>query len=170
MKPLEKPPPLAPRTSEGSACGRQTLPLTRTLPSRTLPLLHKPCTRRIPEPLIILDTLFVLFLLNYKNLSEAWCHTHCVCRFLFPPQWCRPCVCVRACLNSQLILCVFWESIPLWPDLLLALCSTRCTIFRRKIKIVVLVASEHLATTSTILWHQLLHRKAPHIFFRKHYI
>ncbi len=31
----EKPPPLAPRTSEGSKCGRRTPPLTWTLPSRT---------------------------------------------------------------------------------------------------------------------------------------
>ncbi len=56
-KPLEKPPPLAPRTSEGSACGRRTPPLTWTLPSRTLPLLHNPrSTTRTPDPLFLLDT------------------------------------------------------------------------------------------------------------------
>ncbi len=56
-KPLEKPPPLSPRTSEGSACGRQTLPLTRTLASRTLSRLHKPHSMtRTPDPLFILDT------------------------------------------------------------------------------------------------------------------
>ncbi len=56
-KPLKKPPPLAPRTSEGSACGRRTPPLTWTLPSRTLPLLHNPrSTTRTPDPLFILDT------------------------------------------------------------------------------------------------------------------
>jgi len=33
-----------------------------------------------------LDTLFLLFMLN-KSLSEAWRHTHCVCRLLFQPQY-----------------------------------------------------------------------------------
>ncbi len=38
------------RTSEGSACGRRTPPLTWTLPSRTLPLLHNPrSTTRTPD-------------------------------------------------------------------------------------------------------------------------
>ncbi len=42
---------------EGSACGRRTPPLTWTLPSRTLPLLHNPrSTTRTPDPLFILDT------------------------------------------------------------------------------------------------------------------
>ncbi len=41
--------PRAP-TSEGSACGRRTPPLTWTLPSRTLPLLHNPrSTTRTPD-------------------------------------------------------------------------------------------------------------------------
>ncbi len=30
----------------------------------------------------------LLFLLN-KSLSEAWRHTHCVCRLLVPPHWWR---------------------------------------------------------------------------------
>ncbi len=46
----KKPPPLALRTREGSACGRRTPPLTWTLPSRTLPLLHNPrSTTRTPD-------------------------------------------------------------------------------------------------------------------------
>ncbi len=45
-EPLKKPPPLALRTREGSACGRRTPPLTWTLPSRTLPLLHNPRSQR----------------------------------------------------------------------------------------------------------------------------
>ncbi len=93
-KPLKKPPPLAPRTRQGSACGRRTPPLTWTLPSWTLPILHKPCsTTRTPDPLFVLDTLspldtILLFLLN-KSLSEAWRHANCVCRLLLPPhkQW-----------------------------------------------------------------------------------
>ncbi len=41
----------------GSVCGHRTPPLTWTLPSRTLPLLHNPCsTTRTPDPLFILDT------------------------------------------------------------------------------------------------------------------
>ncbi len=41
----------------GSACGHRTPPLTWTLPSRTLPLLHNPrSTTRTPDPLFILDT------------------------------------------------------------------------------------------------------------------
>ncbi len=83
---------LAPRTKGGSACGHRTPPLTWTLPSRTLPLLHNPrSTTRTPDPLFILDTsshldTILLFLLN-KSLSEAWRHTHCVCRLLLPPQY-----------------------------------------------------------------------------------
>ncbi len=57
---------LAPRTQEGSACGRRTPPLTWTLPSRTLPLLHEPrSTTRTPDPLFILDTLTPLDILFY---------------------------------------------------------------------------------------------------------
>ncbi len=69
-------------------------PLTWTLPSWTLPLLHKSrSTTRTPDPLFILDTsspldTILLFLLN-KSLSEAWRHTHCVCRLLLPPHWWR---------------------------------------------------------------------------------
>ncbi len=42
-------------------------------------------------PLFILDTsspldTILLFLFN-KSLSEAWRHTHCVCRLLLPPQY-----------------------------------------------------------------------------------
>ncbi len=33
-----------------------------------------------------LDTFIVLFLFN-KSLSEAWRHTHCVCRVLLPSQY-----------------------------------------------------------------------------------
>ncbi len=51
----EKPLPLTPRT----ACGRRTPPLTWTLPSRTLPLLHKPrSTTRTPDPLFYVGYLF----------------------------------------------------------------------------------------------------------------
>ncbi len=61
-----KPPPLAPRTRQGSACGRRTPPLTWTLPSWTLPILHKPrSTTRTPDPLFILDTLTPLDTLFY---------------------------------------------------------------------------------------------------------
>ncbi len=89
----EKSPPLAPRTSEGSTCGCWTPPLTWTLPSRTLPLLHKPHSmKRAPYPSFILDTSspfghFILLFVFNKSLSEAWCHTHCVCRLLFPPHY-----------------------------------------------------------------------------------
>ncbi len=56
----------APQTSEGSACGRRTPPLTWTLPSRTLPLLHNPrSTTRTPDPLFLLDTLSPLDTLFY---------------------------------------------------------------------------------------------------------
>ncbi len=42
--------PSRPGPSEGSACGRRTPPLTWTLPSRTLPLLHNPrSTTRTPD-------------------------------------------------------------------------------------------------------------------------
>ncbi len=82
-KPLEKPPLLAPRTSEGSVCGRRTPPLTWTLPSRTLPLLHNPAAFWTLYPLW---TFNFIFLLN-KSLSEAWRHTHCVCRLLLPPLY-----------------------------------------------------------------------------------
>ncbi len=30
---------------------------------------------------------FILLFLFNKSLSEAWCHTHCVCRLLFPPHY-----------------------------------------------------------------------------------
>ncbi len=30
---------------------------------------------------------FILLFLFNKILSEAWCHTHCVCRLLFPPHY-----------------------------------------------------------------------------------
>ncbi len=61
-----KPPPLVPRTRQGSACGRRTPPLTWTLPSWTLPILHKPrSTTRTPDPLFILDTLTPLDTLFY---------------------------------------------------------------------------------------------------------
>ncbi len=75
-KPLMEAAALAPQTPEGSACGCRTPPLTWTLPSRTLPLLHNPhSTTRTPDPLFILDTsspldTILLFLLN-KSLSEA---------------------------------------------------------------------------------------------------
>ncbi len=81
------------RTSEGSAYSRRTPPLTWTLPSRTLPLLHKPRSMtRTPDPLFILNTLapldtFILLFLFNKSLSEAWGHTHCICCLLFPPQY-----------------------------------------------------------------------------------
>ncbi len=56
-KPLIEAAALSPRTQEGSACGHRTPPLTWTLPSRTLPLLHNPrSTTRTPDPLFILDT------------------------------------------------------------------------------------------------------------------
>ncbi len=56
-KPLMEAAALAPRTQEGSACGHRTPPLTWTLPSRTLPLLHNPrSTTRTPDPLFLLDT------------------------------------------------------------------------------------------------------------------
>ncbi len=85
----------APRAPDlrGSACGRRTPPLTWTLPSRTpappsQPAQHDEDTRSpvyfghfIPFRHFIL-----LFLLN-KSLSEAWRHTHCVCRLLLPPQY-----------------------------------------------------------------------------------
>ncbi len=60
----------------------------------TAPPSQSAFTTRTPDPLFILDTLFpldtfiVLFLLN-KSLSEAWRHTHCVCRLLLPPHWWR---------------------------------------------------------------------------------
>ncbi len=79
---------LALRTREGSACGRRTPPLTWTLPSRTLPLLHNPrSTTRTPDPLFILDTSSpldtILLLLLNKSLSRP---PHCVCRLLLPSQ------------------------------------------------------------------------------------
>ncbi len=64
----------------------------RTLPSRTLPLLHNlRSTTRTPDPLFILVTsspldTILLFMFN-KSLSEAWRHAHCVCRLLLPPQY-----------------------------------------------------------------------------------
>ncbi len=65
-----KPPPLALRTREGSPCGRRTPPLTWTLPSRTLPLLHNPrSTTRTPDPLFILDTSSPLDTLFYYFCS-----------------------------------------------------------------------------------------------------
>ncbi len=55
---------------EGSACGRRTPPLTWTLPSRTLPLLHNPrSTTRTPDPLFILDTSSPLDTLFYYFCS-----------------------------------------------------------------------------------------------------
>ncbi len=60
----------------------------------TAPPSQSAFTTRTPDPLFILDTLFpldtfiVLFLFN-KSLSEAWRHTHCVCRLLLPPHWWR---------------------------------------------------------------------------------
>ncbi len=103
-KPLMEAAALAPRTQEGSACGHRTPPLTWTLPSRTLPLLHNPrSTTRTSDPLFILDTsspldTILLFLLN-KSLSEAWRHTHCVCRLLLPPQYT---VCMYYCVIGSL--------------------------------------------------------------------
>ncbi len=65
-KPLQEAATLALRTREGSACGRRTPPLTWTLPSRTLPLLHNPrSTTRTPDPLFLLDTLSPLDTLFY---------------------------------------------------------------------------------------------------------
>ncbi len=69
-KPLDEAAALAPRTQEGSVCGRRTPPLTWTLPSRTLPLLHEPrSTTRTPDPLFILDTLTPLDILFYYFCS-----------------------------------------------------------------------------------------------------
>ncbi len=42
----------------------------------------------ILDTLFPLDTFIVLFLFN-KSLSEAWRHTHCVCRVLLPSHWWR---------------------------------------------------------------------------------
>ncbi len=84
--------PEAPRAEGGRSRYTKPPPLTWTLPSWTLPILHKPrSTTRTPDPLFILDTLtpldtVLLFLFN-KSLSEAWHHTHCVCRLLLPPQY-----------------------------------------------------------------------------------
>ncbi len=69
-KPLIEAAALAPRTQEGSACGHRTPPLTWTLPSRTLPLLHNPrSTTRTPDPLFILDTSSPLDTLFYYFCS-----------------------------------------------------------------------------------------------------
>ncbi len=69
-KPLIEAAALASRTSEGSACGHRTPPLTWTLPSRTLPLLHNPrSTTRTPDPLFILDTSSPLDTLFYYFCS-----------------------------------------------------------------------------------------------------
>ncbi len=72
-KPPKKPPPLALRTREGSACGRRTPPLTWTLPSRTLPLLHNPRTQRGHQIPCLFWTLYPLWtlLLYYFCLIKA---------------------------------------------------------------------------------------------------
>ncbi len=70
MKPLGE--AAAPRAPDprGSPCGRRTPPLTWTLPSRTLPLLHNPrSTTRTPDPLFILDTSSPLDTLFYYFCS-----------------------------------------------------------------------------------------------------
>ncbi len=62
--------PSHPGPQRGSACGRRTPPLTWTLPSRTLPLLHNPrSTTRTPDPLFILDTSSPLDTLFYYFCS-----------------------------------------------------------------------------------------------------
>ncbi len=43
---------------------------------------------------------FVLLFLFNKSLSEAWRHTHCVCRLLRPPQYISRSV-------KTLLLCIF---------------------------------------------------------------
>ncbi len=72
-EPLEKPPSLAPRTSEGSACGRRTPPLTWTLPSKHCPSFTTRAAQRGHQiPPFILDTLFPLdTLLYYFCLIKA---------------------------------------------------------------------------------------------------
>ncbi len=65
-----------PGPERGARAAAGLRPLTWTLPSRTLPLLHEPrSTTRTPDPLFILDTsspldTILLFLFN-KSLSEA---------------------------------------------------------------------------------------------------
>ncbi len=68
---------------------------TWTLPSGTLPLLHKArSTTRAPDPPVYFGhfspwTLLLYYFMSNKSLSEAWRHAHCVCRLLFPAHWWR---------------------------------------------------------------------------------
>ncbi len=74
--------------TKGSVCGHWTPSLTGTLPSRTLPLPQHDEDSRFPVyfgHFIPFGHFILLFLFN-KSISEAWLHTHCVCRFLFPPH------------------------------------------------------------------------------------
>ncbi len=60
-----KPPPSRPRTQVGSACGHRTPPLTWTLPSRTLPLLHNPRSQRGHQIPCLFWTLYPLWTLLF---------------------------------------------------------------------------------------------------------
>ncbi len=69
----------------GSACGHRTPPLTWTLPSRTLPLLHNPrSTTRTPDPLFTLDTLFYYFcLIKASPRPDATPTVSVVCVYIY---------------------------------------------------------------------------------------
>ncbi len=47
-------------------------------------------------------TLYLLFLFN-KSLSEAWRHTHCVCRLLLPPHYIKITIIVILLIKSNII-------------------------------------------------------------------
>ncbi len=82
-----------PRRGARAAAGLRPLP-GPFLPEHCPSFTTRAAQRGHQIPPFILDTLFpldtfiVLFLFN-KSLSEAWRHTHCVCRVLLPSHWWR---------------------------------------------------------------------------------
>ncbi len=82
-----------PRRGARAAAGLRPLP-GPFLPEHCPSFTTRAAQRGHQIPPFILDTLFpldtfiVLFLFN-KSLSEAWRHTHCVCRSLLPSHWWR---------------------------------------------------------------------------------
>ncbi len=80
-----------PRRGARAAAGLRPLP-GPFLPEHCPSFTTRAAQRGHQIPPFILDTLFpldtfiVLFLFN-KSLSEAWRHTHCVCRVLLPSQY-----------------------------------------------------------------------------------
>ncbi len=83
--------PSRPGPERGARAAARLRPLPGPFLLEYCPSFTNPAARRGPQIPCLFWTLFpfghfiLLFMLN-KSLSEAWCHTHCVCRLLFPPH------------------------------------------------------------------------------------